>query len=272
MGGAVRGHTWQVRALLLIWVALFALTVGRGPAAAAGAAAQGRQAGRLAAMAVEQRFRRLDDPERLERLTRIGRRIETAAGVKPGTFTFRILEIPEFNALSLPGNIIYVMQGLVDTVGSEDELAAVVAHEMAHSLLGHTRQLLEEPRTRRVALVVEKRLPDGSIVRQRVAAGDADMRAKELDADRASVPLVKKAGYRPEAALAMLEHLERLQGARSLSAAGEKRPAMSTHPTLSERIRQMRQWVNEATGAVASLTHSPIALYPPIPSKSTVER
>ncbi|MBI3948574.1 MAG: M48 family metalloprotease [Armatimonadetes bacterium] len=205
--------------------------------------------GQEAAAALESRFGRLVDPGRLRRVLSVGRRLETAAGRRPGGILFRILDSPEFNALALPGGLIYVTRGLVDTVGSDDELAAALAHEMAHVLLGHTRQLLEEaPEERSIVLEVENPGPNGSVSR-RVVRSEAsttvrDARRKELDADREALPLLKKAGFRPEAAVMMLQRLKRpderqpTPGSERLNP--ETRDFLSTHPTPDERIRNVQ--------------------------------
>lgn len=218
------------------------------PHTASAAARDEALAGRQVAARVEAYFGLLEDPQRLSRVTAVGRRLEKAAGIKSGTITWRILDTPQFNALAIPGDRIYVARGLVDGARSEPELAAALAHEMAHITLGHTRQVLEEPAAhRRVTLVLENPRPDGTVSRRVVVAegpkAAPGARRKELDADREAIRILKHAGYPPEAVLSMLS---RLGGPVTRpSAAGtamqdQMRGVLSSHPSPDERVRHAR--------------------------------
>src|SRR5262249_26720853 len=72
-----------------------------------------------------------------ERVARIGRRL---AAVAPGArfpYEFRVVNDRSLNAFALPGGFVYVNRGALDAARSEDEVAAVIAHEIAHVSLRH---------------------------------------------------------------------------------------------------------------------------------------
>lgn len=101
-----------------------------------------------------------------------------------------ILRSPSPNAFSLGAGIIFVTTGLVEQTNTESELAAVIAHEMAHQLLGHTREA--------IAAAAEegdgfRTMPSASFSLER-----------ELEADDLSVKMLSVARYQPQAAIRAL--------------------------------------------------------------------
>ncbi|MBC7526418.1 MAG: M48 family metalloprotease [Chthonomonadaceae bacterium] len=98
----------------------------------------------------------LTDPQMVARVNRIGREIAVIANkqvvpslwgnsqIKPFDYTFKIVDDKDVNAYSLPGGFIYVNKGLLDMVRSDDELAGVLAHEVAHAAHHHMIKLLKE--------------------------------------------------------------------------------------------------------------------------------
>lgn len=75
-------------------------------------------------------------PDLIAYVGQVGSKVSSKANGKI-TYTFAILDTPDLNAFGLPGGFIYVSRGLLEWLGSEDELAAVLAHETAHVSLGH---------------------------------------------------------------------------------------------------------------------------------------
>lgn len=242
-----RLQQWTKLALVLLLGAL--------PVAARGAVtpAEELEVGRQVAASLEARHGRLNDARRLQRVTQVGRRLEAAAGRKQGSISFRLLDADDFNALALPGGFVYVTRGLVDRVRNEDELAAALAHELAHIVLGHTRQLLEEePEQRRVIVIVENPAPDGATTERRVTISEGSpatpgVRAKELDADREAVTILRQAGYRAEMMIPMLGHLRRSAAADArIPINPEAHDFLSTHPAPADRIRRLMGHLNAA--------------------------
>src|SRR5947199_8036679 len=113
---------------------------GSAPAYAQGADAEEIRLGQVYARRLESQYRLVQDAGVLERVTRIGK-IVAAASDRPGLpYTFKVLDLEISNALSLPGGFIYVTRGLLSFVRFDHELAAVLAHEIAHP--AHGRQLM----------------------------------------------------------------------------------------------------------------------------------
>lgn len=79
-------------------------------------------------------------------LARVVSRLLGAANQSQNDFTITILDSPQVNAFALPGGYIYVTRGILALANDSSELAAVLAHEIAHVILRHARA-----RTERVA-------------------------------------------------------------------------------------------------------------------------
>ncbi|OQX84775.1 MAG: hypothetical protein B6D55_08415 [Candidatus Omnitrophica bacterium 4484_70.2] len=79
----------------------------------------------------------LIDERITERINQIGQRLANVAGREDMEFVFKVINRPQVNAFTVGGGFIFVYTGLLDVLQSEEELAAVLAHEMAHSVNDH---------------------------------------------------------------------------------------------------------------------------------------
>ncbi len=73
-----------------------------------------------------------DDPDALARLSRIGYRIASITGDANNPYSFQILDLPEPNAMALPGGFIFVTRGILDIGLTDDELGHLMGHEVSH--------------------------------------------------------------------------------------------------------------------------------------------
>jgi len=86
-----------------------------------------------------------------KRISEIGNRIIKASGEPDMNYTFRIINDPTINAYSAAGGFIYVTTGLLDILESEDELAAVLGHEIAHTSNNHQIKFVYSAHRKKVA-------------------------------------------------------------------------------------------------------------------------
>src|SRR5262245_65128096 len=94
---------------------------------------QDYEIGRQSAAAVNRQLRTYKDA----RVSRIGKRLAAHA---PGTrypYEFRVVDNNAINAFSLPGGFVYINRGALQAARTDDEVAAVIAHEIAHVALRH---------------------------------------------------------------------------------------------------------------------------------------
>jgi putative metalloprotease len=185
-------------------------------------------------------------------------RLAHTAGVDP--IAVRVLDAPVINGLATPSGDIYVTRGLVDEVRrgrvSQQEFASVVAHELGHLALGHTKRRAIDVAVAQAAHVVvggllARLVP---IIGWHLARAISGLfvaslsRADEFEADRYATALMIRSGLGAEPQARMLEKLEKLvPGMR-----GQDGPAswLASHPPVKERARAIREnaarWLGEA--------------------------
>jgi len=162
-----------------------------------------------------------------------------------------ILDSDEINAFATPGGHIFVTRGLIGCAESEDALAAVIAHEVAHIQLQHGLKAIKNSR-------VTKALSDTAATGGAAAGYDlaevtetfgisvdeivATMmkngysQKQEFEADSAAMAFLSLAGYEPSALLDMLGVLEKNQS-------GRPGGFNKTHPTPTQRITNAKKTV-----------------------------
>ena len=114
-----------------------------------------------------------------------------------------ILNTPTVNAFALPNGNVYVTRGMLALANDSAELAAVMAHEIAHITAGHGSLRSEHEKDQqlisRVADVLQKERSD--LVQARGQASLANFsRLQEFEADRLGIAMIAKAGYDPNGA------------------------------------------------------------------------
>ncbi|NLE65438.1 MAG: M48 family metalloprotease [Elusimicrobia bacterium] len=144
------------------------------------------------------------------------------------------------NAVSLPGGYVYVFLDLMRHVKEDDQLAAVVAHELAHVVARHSIKRLQASYANIVAVVSAMQV-DGRLAGGINAATNAMFfqysQADELEADALGVKYLKAAGYDPGAMVRMLETLREYDRKQPI------RPKYygRTHPYVHQRIAAANQ-------------------------------
>lgn len=154
------------------------------------------------------------------------------------------------NAFALPGGHVYIGAGLVALMDSEDELAAVLGHEIEHIDHYHCAERVQtEQRLRRIPL--------GGLIRIPISLFEAGYsKDQELEADREGTKLAVWAGYSPLGAVRMFETYDRLYK-EYVQRAKSPQEELSTvaiqtiegyfrsHPLPSERIEQVRKLIDD---------------------------
>jgi predicted Zn-dependent protease len=161
-----------------------------------------------------------------------------------------ILDSPEFNAFASPGGHIFITRKLVETATSEDMLAAVIAHELAHIILKHGIAVINEARFNDEMSAVANRAMDIAgkdnesakrlmFFRNSVTKTIDTMlkngysQSQEFEADREAAAILLKAGYDPTALRDMLGILQRVQKT-------QQGGFNTTHPSPEERIANVQ--------------------------------
>jgi predicted Zn-dependent protease len=147
---------------------------------------------------------------------------------------------PEVNAWCMPGGKIAVYTGLIEKLKlSDDELAAVMGHEMAHALREHARERASEQMVAGGLISIGSAiLGVGDLGQQGVQyaymglVGLPNSRAHETEADRIGVELAARAGYDPRAAVTLWQKMGQVGGSEPIK-------FMSTHPSREDRLADL---------------------------------
>lgn len=161
-------------------------------------------------------------------------------------FQITILNSPTVNAFALPGGFLYITRGLIALANDGSEVAAVLAHEMAHVTSQHGQQRLQQARKSEiVAKAVQGVISDTSTIesirQQRQLAFAAFTQQQELDADQVGVRNSALAGYDPFAASRFLKTMADYQSYRTTATVAKSNDGpnfLSSHPSTPSRIKQ----------------------------------
>lgn len=228
------------------------------------------QLGEQLAAKVRQEERVLEVPAAQQYVDRIGRKLlATTPGEQPFEYTFTVLEQPEVvNAFALPGGELFFASGLLEAVESEAELAAVVAHEIAHVREGHIKdQLAAQYGVQTLQQLALGRNP-GQLAQLAAAISgtgylSAFSREAESEADATGLRMLAEAGYDPNAMPTFFERLARMSG----SASDPVSQFVSTHPAPAERAQETRSMIAQQNlgGGRASIVGDLAAIQQAIP-------
>ncbi len=201
--------------------------------------------GEREAAKVEAAMGLVDDPQLTEYVSAIGQRLAAQSPSEGYEFDFHVVDMKEPNAFALPGGKVYVSRGILALANSEDELAGVIGHEVAHVLGRHTghRITLGAPLTLVTGItagltsIISPGLGNliGGIggATQGILLSPYD-RHQERQADELGLKLVAAAGWDPAALSRILHSLEREEDLRGT---GGGLAFFASHPRTPERVR-----------------------------------
>lgn len=173
-------------------------------------------------------------------------RLAPASETPAEPYKVTILDSPIVNAFALPSGDIFVTRGLLALANDASEVAAVMAHEIAHVTAKHAAQRAELERTAalftRVSSQVLDKPQQGQEVEARMKLTIAHFsRQQEFEADRIGIKVIAKAGFDPFAASRFLSDLGKWSALRASLigiGANDKPDMMATHPSTPERIAE----------------------------------
>ncbi|MCC6731194.1 MAG: M48 family metalloprotease [Chthonomonadales bacterium] len=203
----------------------------------------------------------ITDAAVLDRVNKIGQAIAAVANTidvpvfwgqpskKAFAYTFKVVDDKDVNAYSLPGGFIYVNKGLLAFVKSDDELAGVLAHEVAHAAHHHMMKLIAEQEKIQQRIILPTILAavlggaNTNTLGTFALAGQLYTVARlntygieaEKDADQAGVRFLMKTGYNPVGLLTFMERLAREERLKPQMELGIYR----THPPSPERAEAL---------------------------------
>ena len=202
-----------------------------------------------AASQISQKYKLSDNRKDLDRLERIGQKVAAASDRQDLEYKFYIIEDENVNAFTIPGGHVYVFRGLYDVL-DDDELAAVMGHEIGHVAARHIVKRLQAQlgfqALSTIALIAYTSNQDDKKKKQAGYAAYAGAtafnlvmlgysRSDEYQADELAVKYASKAGYDPDG---MARSLKKLKDRQKK---GFPVPyILRSHPYLDERIKRLK--------------------------------
>ena len=194
-------------------------------------------------------------------VVRVGRRIATAVetylknngrtdDVKEFAWEFHLVQDKEPNAFCMPGGKIVVNEGILPYTQTEEGLAIVLGHEVAHAVAKHSAERLSQQMLASyggvgLGLVLQGKSQGVQNLAQTVYGLGAQVgvmlpysRLNESEADHMGLVFAAMAGYNPEAAVPFWQRMSQ-QG-------GGTPEFLSTHPSDGNRIKRLQEWMPEA--------------------------
>ena len=182
-----------------------------------------------------------------ERVRRIGEKIvaQSSAARQPYKYNFYLLaDRKTVNAFALPGGQVFITEALLSLLNSEDQIGAVLGHEVGHVLARHSAEhLAKQQLTQNLinAVVIGSGRYDTAQLAQ-LAGSLINMkhgRDDELEADTLGLRLMREAGYDPRAMISVMQVLEKASG-------GSRTPEFaSTHPSPANRVERIKEQLSK---------------------------
>lgn len=202
------------------------------------------------------------DPEFNEMLQTVGERISQQViwDMPLAEWEFVVFDQNEINAFAMPGGKVGIFVGLFQIVKDEEELASVVAHEIAHVTAKHTHERISQQMMLQTggtivgiaaAVAGPTRIGSGGYLDMSstimgiygMGAGNvanAWDRGKEGEADHIGIMYMARAGYDPNAAIRVMERMVEVESMRGGNTYN------STHPSSIDRLNALHSYLAEA--------------------------
>lgn len=212
--------------------------------------------GRSVGALIVQRYAVYDQPEATEYVNVLGQTLAAASDYPQtwGGYHALLLDSDEINAFAAPGGLIFLSRGMVRCCATEDELAAVLAHEIGHVQRRHGLQAIQKSRITsgltKIAVAGGKQMARADLVQltsvfedslkdiTQTMVNNGYSRAFEREADETAVIILGRVGYDKPALVTMLETMDRQLIPGGLDFA-------KTHPAPKDRIAEIVRYTGK---------------------------
>jgi len=213
---------------------------------------------------VKRRCTIIDDPSITGYVTKVGQQIVEQHSSPPFRFRFYVVKEDIYNAFAAPAGHVFIYTGLLAAMENEEELAGILAHEIAHVLCRHISERID--RSKKIGLATLAGVltgvflggsptVTGAITTGSIAAGESlslsYSRENEMEADQVGLKYLTKAGYGGEGLLRILHKI------REKNWFGSKQiPSyLMTHPAIVARMGYLDTWIQAHPGWRKSRRH-----------------
>ena len=200
-----------------------------------------KAAGQSFSESIKAQSKLVNNEKQLKYINDIGQRLAKLMGRDEFEYEFYIIEDATPNAFALPGGKIFFHTGMLELMDSEAELAGVLAHEIAHSVLSHSyKQIGESALTSTASNVIS------SLAGREVGAASQIgglllsrkfSRDKEKQSDVLGLRVLDAAGYSADGLYNVMAKLKQVRGS------GGGPTLLSSHPASEERMRYLEELI-----------------------------
>lgn len=202
---------------------------------------------------LKKEFKFSTDPVKLAKLNRIGRKLAQVSDRQDLAYQFYLIEKDEVNAFTVPGGSVYVFTGLMDKLTTDDELAAVVGHEIGHTAARHTvKKFQAAAGYNMLGSILLSQLQMEAQAKELISQGSGAVmslvfsaygRADEYQADQLGIKYMHYAGFNMQGMVQTLEVLEK-------ESKGDNVPViLRTHPYAKDRIVKAKEEIEKVRNA-----------------------
>jgi beta-barrel assembly-enhancing protease len=193
----------------------------------------------------------VDDPYIVGYVKKLGHYIVDQVPSPPFDFHFYVVNEEVYNAFAGPGGYIFLYTGLIAAMESEEELAGILGHEIAHVSARHISKRIEQAKKINIATMAGVLAgvflgggsAAGAVSTTSLAAGQSlslkYSRENEIEADQLGLKYLTKAGYGGQGLLNILRTIREKQWFTSK----EIPSYLSTHPAVEDRMIYLDSWI-----------------------------
>ena len=203
---------------------------------------------------VKSNYKFVTDPVIVNYVNDIGKKLVSIMPEQALTYRFYIIKEEVYNAFAGPGGHVFINSGLFEAMENEEELAGIMAHEIAHVLCRHISEKIE--RSKKIGIATLAGIVAGVFLGTRgstevanavtlgsiAAAQSANLaysREDEIQADQIALKYLPMAGYGREGLLSMLKKIRSKQWFGTEQVPGY----LSTHPASEDRLAYIGTWI-----------------------------
>ena len=208
--------------------------------------AKEQKLGKKISQDIEEKYELVEDLHQNRLIDEIGQKLAKYSELEDLKFYFKILKKEGPNAFSIPGGYVYITFDLLDYIQSDDELAGILAHEIAHIIHNHALKQTRDNTKFTLLTILGVLLtgePDVAVLGKLTTITFLNQysRKYEEEADLTAVELMLKAGYNP---VGFLTYMERLHG-REMFKPSIDLGIYQTHPDTINRVNYIKEKLSE---------------------------
>jgi tetratricopeptide (TPR) repeat protein len=201
-----------------------------------------KSAGESFATSIKAQSPMVDDDRQLKYIDTVGQKLAKLMGRDEFQYEFNIVDDSSPNAFALPGGKIFFHTGMLELMDSEAELAGVLSHEIAHSVLSHSyKGIAEVALTNTASSVLSSLVGEevGSIAKVgELLLSQKFSRDKEKQADILGLRVLDASGYSADGLYNVMAKLKKLSGESNFVES-----LLSSHPASEDRMRYLEELI-----------------------------